>query len=419
MKQFFIFLFSFLNLVQFLYPVNIQEVSISKKQDKERVISLWINYQTKQYHLLKPSFSNLPFTKSEEEAKMILRIFDLLEEDLESIFPNWYVVLDQYLNIKRSKENLLLGIHLIKKFKESYLIPALIRLIKHPDYDIRWKAAQTLMTMQSDMMYALLINYLKSNEEILNIYALELLMLLPNERLLPLIREFLQHPNKIVRIYAFYSLSEFESESYAIIKNLNNETDEKIIIAIIDIIGTKKWSNYYHIIQQYISSDNPKIRKASILSAKKTMNHSFVNSISKQLLVENNLEIIEEGIFALTELKQGDPNHSLIFLLNNENLKIKILALKTIQNLNLENHLESLIPFLALEKNQEIHLELTYTIAYLLNKKNYKIILNSLTSIKDFLSKEEKYLLYSSLKNYLLESEISYVKSNLDIIENL
>lgn len=422
MKQFLIFLFTILISIPSLESFEISEVSYSKFLDtdeEEKLKALWISYQTKQYNLLKSSLLNMPKATNEEEVKMILRILDLLDEDLESIFPNWYQILDQYINIKRPKENLLQCIHLIKKFKERNLTPALIRLLKYPDFEVRWETIQVLKTIQNDLVYALLFNYLTSKEEILNIYALELSMLLPNQRLLPIIREFLQHPNKIVRIYAYYSLSEFESESFTIIKNLNSEKDESILIAIIDIIGTKKWNTYYHLIHQYITSDNKKIRKASILAAKKAMHPSFANSISRQLLTEKDSEILQEGILALSELRQGDPHHCLVFLLNNENQKIKFLSLKAIQNLKLENQLENLVPFLISEKNQEIHLEITYTIASLINAKNYKALLNSLFSIKEFLSKEEQYLLYSALKNYISESEIFSIKSNLNIVENL
>ncbi|MFN3605132.1 MAG: hypothetical protein ACK4UJ_10515 [Leptonema sp. (in: bacteria)] len=422
MRKFIKFFLLYTILSHSVFSVDISEPSIKEfleKDSESRRKSLWIIYQTKQFELLKQEILKLPQINNEEEEKLILRILKLLDEDLEIIIPNWYRILDRYTDIKKPKENLLIVIELAQKFKEKKLTPTLLRLTNHPSFEIRREAIQSLKILQSDRIYPTIINFLKAKDDLLNIYGLELIQSFPDERMIPFIKDLSLHPNKIIKIYSFYALAEYEKESYFIIKNLTNEKDEDIISHIIHIIGEKGWNSYHYLIQQNISSENKKIRKSAILAAKKLSDSRFSYTISKQLLIESEPEMIQEGIFALLELKKGDPFHSLVFLLNHKNPKIKFLALKAIRTLKLETYIEDLIEFLKKEKDKDIHFEITYTIADLINFKNYKILLNSLTNINESLSIEEKYLLFSSLKTFSTEEEIFYVKSNLQILEHL
>lgn len=406
MKNFIKIYILFFLIIKTIYPVDITENSIQNmlNQEESRVLAIWLSYQTKQYHLLQKAVSLLPKTENLEEQKIILRIFELLDYDLANILPNWYVIIDQYINIKKPKEALLKSIRLIRKFKERKLIPSLLKISKHPDFEIRSEVIQTLKLLQNDSIFPTIILYLRSKDELLNIYGLELIKEIQDERLIPILRDLTQHPNTIIRIYALNALSEYEKESHYIIRNHQNEIEE-VIASIIKIIGEKKWNQYSYIVQHNISSGSKLIRKASIIAARNLTNFDSYY-ISKQLLIESDKEIIEEGILTLVEVRKNDPFQSLVFLLNHSDPKIKLLSLKAIQTLKLD-YIESLIFFLEKEKNPEIHLEITYTIANLVNSKNYKILLNSQDFLNKNLTKEEKYLLLSSLKNSLQEREFS------------
>lgn len=407
MKNFIKIYILFFLTIKTIFSIDITENSIREmlNQEEHRVLAIWLSYQTKQYHLLQKAISILPKTENTEEQKIILRILELLDNELVTIIPNWYVILDQYINIKKPKEALLTSIRLIRKFKEKKSIPSLLRISRHPDFQIRSEVIETLKLLQNDSIFPTIIFYLRSKDELLNIYGLELIKEIPDERLIPILREFIQHPNPIVRIYALNALSEYEKESHYVTRNYQSEIEE-VMAAIIKIIGEKKWNQYHYIVQQNISSESKLIRKASIKAARNLANFDFAYYVSKQILIESDKEIIEEGILTLVELGKNDPFQSLVFLLNHFDPKIKLLSLRAIQTLKLD-YIENLIYFLEKEKNPEIHLEIAYTIANLVNSKNYKILLNSQNFLNKNLTKEEKYLLLSSLKNSLQESEFS------------
>ncbi|GIX41668.1 MAG: hypothetical protein KatS3mg129_1401 [Leptospiraceae bacterium] len=397
-------------LLLFLYTtsllsIDISSENLSKLMDREgedRIKAIWLSYQTKQYFLLRKAAKYLLESNNPFEHKIILRVFSLLDKDLESFLPNWYLYIDQYINNKKNKEVLLDCLKLAKNWKEQRLIFSLIKLTKHPDYQIRKEAILTLNELNSDVVLPIIIEYLKSNNELLILYGLENSFYYNDKRLIPFIRELTFHSNKTIRIYAIKALSNYENESYYIIRNFDKEEDEEVLETMIELIAEKKWYNYAYLVNNTINHKNKRLRLASIKAARELKNTYFANTISKQLLIEDDEEIIKEGILSLMELDKGDSYRSLVFLLNHENKEIRLLALKAIQKLQILNYNESLISFINTEKDPEVHLELIYTICYLTNTKNYNQLIDLLEN--PFITKKEKYLIITTLNQYLEKS---------------
>lgn len=402
-----------------IFSIDISDESLSlqlKKGGEDRIKAIWISYETKKFYLFRKSLEYLLLEENNDlEAKIILRIFNLLDKDLESIIPNWYIYIDQYVNEKRPVENLLECLKLAQRWKEIRLIFAILKLTKHPLYEIRHYSISILRELQSDMVLPVIIEFLKSKNELLILYGLENSIKYPDSRLIPFIRNLINHNNKTIRIYALKSLSNYDVESQHVIKNFDNENDE-VIQTILWIIGEKKWYNYINLIYKGITYPNPEIRKSAIEAAVKLKNLSFVNIISKQLLIETDSGVIIEGIKALTELKQGDPFNALIFLSNHTEPEIRLASIKAIQILKLSNYFHDLIDLLNKEKHSTIHLELIYTICTLIDSKNYHSVIDILenSQMNPLITKEEKYLLLSAIEKFIDQNRLSILMNRIE-----
>ncbi|MCS7205602.1 MAG: HEAT repeat domain-containing protein [Leptospiraceae bacterium] len=400
MRWMLFFLFVFLNTKILGLDLSKENLyQMLEKGGEDRLRAIWLSYETRQYVLFRIAANFLLESENEEEHLLVLRIFDLLGQDLEWVLPNWHILLDEFLTIKRSKEVLIPSLNLIKKWKERKLIYALIRLTKHPEYEIRRMSLEVLQELSSDQIVPVIIQYLKSPSNLTKIYGLEISYYYKDNRLIPFLRELIQHPNKSVRIYAIRALSEYENEHFYIFRNYPTETEE-VQKVMIEIIGEKSLTQYQNYVLAGISDPNKSIRKASLIAAKNFPQPNFIQAVSNQLLIEQDDELIIEGILLLSRFGK-DPQKVLIHLLSNQNPKIRLLSLQTIQELKLSDYLEDLLFFLEKEKESSVHLEIVYTLSSLVNERNYKILLESLNYYKEFLNHQEKYLIYSALQPYL------------------
>lgn len=419
MKKFLLFILINLIISFSISAIQITDESLLtqlQKGGEDRIKSIWISYETKKFYLFRKSLEFLLLEENNDlEAKMILRIFDLLGNDLESIIPNWYVYIDQYINEKRPKENLIQCLKLAQRWKETRLIFAILRLTKHPSKEIRNYSISILRELNSDIVLPIIIEFLKSRNELLILYGLENSINYSDTRLTSFIRDLTIHQNKTIRIYALKSLSNYDLESYHVIKNFDNENDE-VIQTILWIIGEKKWHNYNYLIHKGILHSNPDIRKSAINAAVKLKNSNFVNIISKQLIIERDINVIKEGIKALVELRQGDPFNSLIFLSNHSDPDIRLLSIKAIQSLKLSNHFQDLIDLLQRENNITVHMELIYTICTLMDFKNHHIIVNLLQNnqMNYNITREEKYLILSVLEKFIDQNLLTLLMNKVE-----
>ncbi len=417
MKKLFLIILTHVGISLSIFGIDINDETLSlqlNKGGKDRIKAIWISYETKKFYLFRKSLEFLLLEENNDlEAQMILRIFNLLDKELESIIPNWYVYIDQYINEKRPKENLIECLKLTQRWKEKRLIFAILKLTKHPIQEIRNYSISVLRELSSDIVLPTIIEFLKSKNELLILYGLENSINYPDTRLIPFIRDLTNHPNKTIRIYALKSLSNYDLESYYVIKNFDSENEE-VIQTILWIIGEKRWHNYAYLVHKGITHSNPEIRKYAINAATKLKNINLVNFISRQIIIETDPNVIFEGIKALVELKQGDPFNALIFLSNHSNPEIRLSSIKAIQKLKLSNYISDLIDLLNRETNPTVHLELIYTICTLLDSKNYYHVVNLLENNPSSITLEEKYLILSALEKFIDENLLSLLINKIE-----
>ncbi len=109
MKKLYNFIIIFVIYSSSLLSIDISSENLIKMMNQggeERIKAIWIGYQTKQYYLLRKAAKYLNESDNPLEHRMILRIFKLLGDDLVSILPNWYILLDQFISNKRDKRNI-------------------------------------------------------------------------------------------------------------------------------------------------------------------------------------------------------------------------------------------------------------------------------------------------------------------------
>lgn len=411
-----VIIFLFLVLSESLSAIDISPENLNfllEQGGEDRLKAIWISYDTKQYFLFRKATQYLITSNNESEHLMILRIFDLLGSDLEVIVPNWHILLDEFISTKRPREVLLPALQLAKKWKERRLVYALIRLTKHPDQEIRKASIEILKELSSDRIVPIIIQFLKSPSELLKIYGLEVSRNYRDQRLIPFLRELLQHPNKTIRIYTIHALAEYENEHFYVFRNYPYEiTDVKK--ELLKIIGEKKLSQHTSYLLEGLKDPDKQIRKTSIMALRSFTDPQLAKPVSQQLKDEKEEDILYEGIITLTHYKQ-DPHRSLVTLLQHKNPKIRLLVLKSIQEMKDTYYLTHLLQALQSEDVSLLHLEIVYTVATLLDHRNYKSVLDHIPSIAENLTSEEKYLLYFSLKPFLQKDEEEFVRMHLQI----
>ncbi|MFN3245399.1 MAG: HEAT repeat domain-containing protein [Leptonema sp. (in: bacteria)] len=417
MKKLYNFIIIFVIYSSSLLSIDISSENLIKMMNQggeERIKAIWIGYQTKQYYLLRKAAKYLNESDNPLEHRMILRIFKLLGDDLVSILPNWYILLDQFISNKRDKETLLDSLELARKWKEQRLVFSIIRLTKHPEHQIRKEAILTLKELNSDIVIPIIVESLKSSNELLILYGLENSIYYTDKRLIPFIREFVLHPNVTIRIFAIRALSNYESETFYLFRNIDKEEDD-VILAMIELIEQKKFYNNLYLLNNTLNHPNKNIRLATIRTFRNLKNYAAVSLISRHLLIENDEDVIQEGILTLIELEKGDPSRSLVFLLQHKNKDIRILTLKAIHKLNMQNYLEDLLNLIYVENNPQVRLELVYTLCHFITPKNYHQFYDLLE--QPSLSNQEKYLIISVLKDYAKDNTLLDLKKfvNFDL----
>jgi hypothetical protein len=222
------------------------------------------------------------------------------------------------------------------------------------------------------------------------------------------------HPNVTIRIFAIRALSNYESETFYLFRNIDKEEDD-VILAMIELIEQKKFYNNLYLLNNTLNHPNKNIRLATIRTFRNLKNYSSISLISRHLLIENDEDVIQEGILTLIELEKGDPSRSLVFLLQHKNKDIRILTLKAIHKLNMQNYLEDLLNLIYVENNPQVRLELVYTLCHFITPKNYHQFYDLLE--QPSLSNQEKYLIISVLKDYAKDNTLLDLKKfvNFDL----
>lgn len=283
--------------------------------------AIWYVYQNRYDELLRPAIQYLFKSDDFRDHRAILRVFEAYGPGLERYVPDWYRILDRYMNRNVPEDILIQCIELASSWKEHRLVFALGRMADHPRMKVRLAAYRAMARMGNDNLIPILIRQMKSNRPVHKIYALEGARLYQDERLVPFIQELLDDSSKSVRIFALKAIVEQKTDqdvSYLVARKYQNDSNEEVRARAIEMIGRKGWRRQNYLVHKAIGDSSPVVRWAGVRSAVAMNDKASDGPLSRQLKIERNDELKLAMIEAMLGLRADDSANALAYLLRND-----------------------------------------------------------------------------------------------------
>lgn len=323
--------------------------------------AIWFIYQNRYDELLRPAIQYLFKSDDFEDHRAILRVFEAYGPGLERFVPDWYRILDRYMNRNVPEDLLLQCIELASSWKEHRMIFALGRMADHPRMKVRLGAYRAMARMGNDNLIPILIRQMKSDRAVHKIYALEGARLYQDERLVPFIRDLLNDPSKSVRIFALKAIVEQHTDqdvSYLVARKFQDDHNDEVRARAIEMIGRKGWGRQNYLVHKAVTDSSDVVRWAAVRSAVAMKDRASAAPISRQLRIEKEDELKLAMIEALLDLRVDDSANALAHLLRSDESKnIRQRAAMAIGNLRIRDGGFALIQAIRSDKELEVRLE--------------------------------------------------------------
>ncbi|MBR29732.1 MAG: hypothetical protein CMN77_00355 [Spirochaetaceae bacterium] len=323
--------------------------------------AIWYIYQNRYDELLRPAIQYLFKSDDFEDHRAILRVFEAYGPGLERYVPDWYRILDRYMNRNVPEDLLLQCIQLASSWKEHRLIFALGRMADHPRMKVRLAAYRAMARMGNDNLIPILIRQMKSDRPVHKIYALEGARLYQDERLVPFIRDLLNDSSKSVRIFALKAIVEQKTDqdvSYLVARKFKDDPNDEVRARAIEMIGRRGWGRQNYLVHSAVGDSSDVVRWAAVRSAVAMKDRASAGPISRQLRVEKEDELKLAMIEALLDLRVDDSANALAHLLrSDEKEAIRQRAAMAIGNLRIKDGGFALIQAIRSDEKLEVRLE--------------------------------------------------------------
>ncbi|MCB1137530.1 MAG: HEAT repeat domain-containing protein [Leptospiraceae bacterium] len=303
--------------------------------------AIWYIYQNRYDELLRPAIQYLFKSDDFDDHRAILRVFEAYGPGLERHVPDWYRILDRYMNRNVPEDILIQCIELASSWKEHRLIFALGRMADHPRMKVRLAAYRAMARMGNDNLIPILIRQMKSDRPVHKIYALEGARLYHDERLVPFIKDLLNDSSKSVRIFALKAIVEQRTDqdvSYLVARKYQDDTNEEVRARAIEMIGRKGWGRQNYLIHKAVGDSAEVVRWAAVRSAVAMKDRASAAPISRQLKTERSEDLKLAMIEALLDLRVDDSANALAYLLRTDEMeKVRQRAAMAIGNLRIRD----------------------------------------------------------------------------------
>ena len=287
--------------------------------------AIWYIYQNRYDELLPPAIQYLFKSDDFEDHRAILRVFEAYGPGLERYVPDWYRILDRYMNRNVPEDVLLQCIELASSWKEHRMIFALGRMADHPRMKVRLAAYRAMARMGNDNLIPILIRQMKSDRPVHKIYALEGARLYQDERLVPFIRDLLNDSSKSVRIFALKAIVEQRTDqdlSYLVARKYQDDHNDEVRARAIEMIGRRGWGRQNYLVHKAVGDSSEVVRWAAVRSAVAMKDRASAAPISRQLRVEKKDDLKLAMIEALLDLRVDDSANALAHLLRSDEKEI-------------------------------------------------------------------------------------------------
>lgn len=323
--------------------------------------AMWYVYQTQAHELL-PFVAQQLFESDEpEDHVQVLNVFIAYGQDLEAYLPHWHLLLDRYIDETRNAKVLRKCVELTVWWGEVRLMPALIRLTRHPRSEVRQAALQGMADLESDQIIPVLIQLITSERPIYRVYALEGLARFGDKRMEPFVADALEDPNKSVRLFAvdaFLQQPRAEERSYILARRFQQEEDPEVRRRIIAAFIEANWRGQTVTINRAVSDASPLVRETALEAAKAFKDRSTALSIARQLAQESELQLKYQAVDALMFMDRSGVGGGLGSLLElREPPELRTRAAMAMGYLKERSGVSSLVSALEADPEESVRLE--------------------------------------------------------------
>lgn len=304
-----------------------------------------------------------------DDHRAVLNAMRGYGDRLEGAAPNWYLMLDDYINLDRPADILIQIIELAAAWKEHRLMPALTRLAQHPDESVRSAAFRGMASFANDLLIPTLLRLYSSDRAILKVYALEGMEQFPDSRLQKFILEALSSPSKSVRIYAAAALaaqSDAENQSQYLARQFGDDSDPEVRERIVELIGRYRWRRQSSIVARAMADDSPLVRGAALEASLLLEDRSLAIAIARQQERELDGTLKLRSIYCLLRLDSSGGGRGLAAMLTGDQDElVRAQAASAIGILNEREALGALLRALQDDANEHVRLEAAGALARL------------------------------------------------------
>jgi HEAT repeat protein len=216
----------------------------------------------------------------------------------------------------------------MSEFMDKRFVQPLARYLISPHYAIRKSAARALKKTGDDRLFPVILGMVNSSNPVHRIYFIEAMNYLYDQRFYPSLTGLLRDENKSIRIYVLNCLKENRiTESLGNIRNAAmSDRNDEVRIAAIDAIGVMRDGNGLSVLHVTLNDKNRDIRCESVKSISRINSAASVNPLSLRLFLEDDNEIKDIAIEALSGLRRTGDTRGLEKILQtdrNQGLRVK------------------------------------------------------------------------------------------------
>lgn len=261
-----------------------------------------------------------------DDHRAVLNAMRAYGDRLEGAVPNWYLMLDKYISLDRPADVLIQCIELTALWKEHRLMPALTRLARHPDRDVRLAAFGGMARMANDLILPTLLKLYAADRSVYRAYALEGMERFPDSRLQRFIVEALADTSKSVRLLAVQALAaqaDGEAQSHHLANQFQRDDDPEVRERIIQVIGERRWRRHSSVVARAVSDDSALVRAAALEAALLLQDSSLASAIARQQERENDGSLKLRSIYCLMRLESSGGGRGLQQLLTDSDVEVR------------------------------------------------------------------------------------------------
>ncbi len=209
-----------------------------------------------------------------------------------------------------------------------FVLPLANHLVSQ-HHAVRKSAARALKKIGDDRLFPVILKMVNSSTPVHKIYFIEAMNYLFDQRFYPSLTGLLRDENKSIRIYVLNCLKENRiTESLGLIRGaaMSDKNDE-VRIAAIEAIGVMRDGNGLNVLHVTMNDKNRDVRCESVKAISLISSAASVNPLSLRLLTEDDNEIKDLMIEALSSMKRvGDVRGLEKIVSSDSNLGLRIKA---------------------------------------------------------------------------------------------